>query len=205
MVANMVNVAQLLPFYVNGTLTAEELGQVEQALQDDVRLRDEALALAGLRVAMQSEMPERSPGPFGRARVMRDIERAEAAQIDDQLRAGAVRRQGSPLPSVLAAAVVAGVFALGVGWFSQADRPTFELASGGDVVAVQGPVLTVAFRPDATEAQIAAVLRDLRLGIVAGPTALGLYRVEAPASSDLSELASRLRAVPDVIESVGLP
>lgn len=205
MVAEMVNIEELLPFYVNGSLTAEERARVERGLSEDNRLREDLLALTRLRAAMHSQEPERSPGPFGRARLLRDIDRQEAARVVDTVRGGPSRRRTSPFPSVLAAAVVAGIFALGVGWFSQSDTATYRLASGGEVAAVQGPLLTIAFRPDATEAQIAALLRDLRLGIVAGPTALGLYRVEAGTSADLTELAARLRAAPDVIESVGLP
>ncbi len=205
MVAEMVNMRELLPFYVNGSLTAEERARVERGLNEDSRLREEAVALNRLRSAMQAQEAERSPGAFGRARLMRDIDRMADRHLVDSVRGNPERRRTSPFPSVLAAAVVAGVFALGVGWFSQTDTAPYQLASGGDVVAVQGPVLTVAFRPDATEAQIAALLRELRLGIVAGPTSIGLYRVEAGASADLTELAARLRAVPDVIESVGLP
>jgi hypothetical protein len=205
MVAEMVNVKELLPFYVNGSLTAEERARVERGLSEDSLLRDDALALTRLRAAMQSQEPERSPGPFGRARLMRDIDRQDSAGVVETGQGGPMRRRTSPFPSVLAAAVVAGLFALGVGWFSQSDTAPYRLASGGDVATVQGPVLTIAFRPDATEAQIATLLRELRLGIVAGPTSIGLYRVEAGPSADLTELAVRLRAVPEVIESVGLP
>jgi len=205
MVAEMVKIEELLPFYVNGSLTAEELARVERGFSDDRRLREEAVALIRLRAAMQSQEPERSPGAFGRARLMRDIDRMADRGLVDATRRNPERRRTSPFPSVLAAAVVAGVFALGVGWFSQSDTAPYRLASGGDVAAVQGPVLTIAFRPDATEAQIATLLRELRLGIVAGPTSIGLYRVEAGPSADLTELAVRLRAVPEVIESVGLP
>jgi anti-sigma factor RsiW len=205
MVAKMVNIPELVPFYVNGTLSSEECALVERVLAEDPQLRDSARALARLRSLMQAQEPERSPGPLGRARLMRDIERQENARVEDSLRAVPPRRYSSPFPSVLAAAVVAGLFALGVGWFSQTDTSPYQLASGGSVAEVRGPVLTIAFRPDATEAEIAALLRELRLGIVAGPTALGLYRIQAGESADLTELAARLRAAPQVVESVGLP
>lgn len=206
MVAAMGELNQLLPFHVNGTLDGDERAAVERALGRDAALRAEAAGLARLREAMQVQDMGQSPGAFGKARLMRDLARMEAAALEASPRAAAApRRSAAPVTSMLAAAAIAGLFAFGVGWFSASDDATFTLASGGTGTVAQGPVLTVAFRPDATEAQIAALLRDNRLGIVEGPTAIGLYRVEAQATANLVELAARLRAADSVIESVGLP
>jgi hypothetical protein len=208
MVTAMGNVSELLPFHVNGTLTGDERAMVERTLGRDADLRAEARSLAALREAMQAEVAGdagRSPGAFGKARLMRDIDRIEAARLVTATGSAQPRRAAAPVRSMLAAAAVAGLFAFAVGWFTASDTAPYTLASGGEVAAVQGPVLTLAFRPDATEAQIAALLRDNRLGIVAGPSAIGLYRVEVPAGTDLAGLAARLRAADSVIESVGLP
>jgi len=206
MVSAMGELNELLPFHVNGTLDGDDRAAVERALGRDAALRAEAAGLARLRDAMQAQEMGQSPGAFGKARLMRDIARMEAAALVTSPRAAAApRRAAAPVASMLAAAAIAGLFAFGVGWFSASDDAPFTLASGGTVAPVQGPVLTVAFRPDATEAAIAALLRENRLGIVEGPTAIGLYRVEAPVSVNLSDLAARLRAADSVIESVGLP
>jgi anti-sigma factor RsiW len=206
MVSAMGELNQLLPFHVNGTLDGDERAAVERALGRDPALRAEAAGLARLREAMQAQDMGQSPGAFGKARLMQDLARMESAALEASPRAAAApRRSAAPVTSMLAAAAIAGLFAFGVGWFSASDDASFTLASGGTVTAPQGPVLTVAFRPDATEAQIAALLRDNRLGIVEGPTAIGLYRVTAQPNANLAELATRLRAADSVIESVGLP
>jgi hypothetical protein len=206
MVSAMGELNELLPFHVNGTLDGDERAAVERALGRDAALRADVAGLARLRDAMQAQGMGQSPGAFGKARVMRDIARMEAAALVTATPVTAApRRSAAPFTSMLAAATIAGLFAFGIGWFSASEDAPFTLASGGTVAPVQGPVLTVAFRPDATEAQIAALLRDNRLGIVEGPTAIGLYRVEVQASANLAELAARLRAADSVIESVGLP
>lgn len=62
-------------------------------------------------------------------------------------------------------------------------------------------MLTVAFRPHATELAIRAALANSSAQIIAGPSALGLYTVAVPrANADMLE--AQLRAAVDVVESV---
>ena len=68
--------------------------------------------------------------------------------------------------------------------------------------------LTVAFQPDATQAEVSNLLIDLELEIVEGPTAIGLYKLvpeKGREQNALSELAMELRNRPDLIESVDMP
>lgn len=62
-------------------------------------------------------------------------------------------------------------------------------------------LLTVAFRPEATESAIRTTLANSNAQIVTGPSALGLYTVAVPrANADIME--NQLRAAVEVVESV---
>lgn len=177
-----------LPFLVNGTLTPEDRAAALATVQDNRALRDDYEALCAIRAAMQAT-PVQSPGAFGLARLLREIDAetaladATAATAAANLAAQAAAARAAqaaaaqPLPPVptpqvhpsrrwpVLAAVLLMV-ALGQGAMLLASRPAAEAS------------LSVAFRADATEAEIRALLRDLRLQISAGPSDSGLYRLE---------------------------
>lgn len=177
---------ELLPFYVNGTLDDEERAAVEAALAQDAALDAERRALGALRDQMQDEDPGYSPGEMGLARLMREID-AEAP-------AAPVARALAPWKGLAAAAVLTLAAVLAAPLLF--PEPVYEQASGDTGEAD----LVLTFRPDATEAQITALLLDRGLVIVEGPTAIGLYHVDAPDGEDLAALADALRAQSDVIE-----
>lgn len=184
----------LLPFHVNGTLRGEERQSVEDALKDDAALRDEAEALARLRRTMKDIDDGPSPGEFGLARLMRDIDRMETP-------ARAPRRRGLVLPWSIAVAASAGFLALALGW-APADRSEpFRQASG----VAEASYLTVAFQPDVPQSDVSDLLLEYGLAIVEGPSALGLYRVDPGVGRDLEALVSELRDRDAIIESVDMP
>ena len=174
----------LLPFYANGTLEGAERAAVEAALETDADLRAELAALQAIRETVQSETVQ-SPGDLGLARLMRDVEA--------DTRAGAAPPAANdnvvPLTRLRLWQVAAAlVLALGLGFnmlpdagrapgmdAAMSDGPTaaaeqgFTLASGGSAD------FTVIFAPDATEAQIRALLLEAGVEITGGPSALGLY------------------------------
>lgn len=169
-------IGALLPFYVNGTLDGAERAAVAAALETDPGLRAEAEALAAIRATMQAE-PVQSPGAFGLARLMREIDR-EAAPPP------VVRAGVSGLWRI--AAVLALALAVGqVAWIGLREGPPAVTLAGDG-----GGGLLVAFAPGTTEAALRALLLDLDLTIVEGPTALGLYRLN-PADPDADTAALR--------------
>lgn len=183
-----------LPFFVNGTLDAETRAEVEDWLARDGGLQAEAGALAAIRERMQAE-DVRSPGEFGLARLMRDVDRA-----------GGRQQTAGPLyqkPWVWqVAAAVAVAFALGQALLPNASQPErFEVA-GAPSVMMASATLTVAFQPDATEAQIRALLLDNGAEIVGGPSALGLYQLSVTDPADADAVAEALRAAGTIVESV---
>jgi anti-sigma factor RsiW len=187
----------LLPFHANGTLEAGERAEVEAWLAEDREAAAEAAALAKVRGELQAEAVQ-SPGEFGLARLMRDVDRnaAPGAPAGVPQAANLVHRPWvwQAVAAVALAAFVGQWFLTGVG---DGPAPRYELASAGDdgIAAVY----TVAFVPTAAEGEIRELLVSLGLEIVAGPSSLGLYRLGGEA--DDAALAA-LRAAGDIVESV---
>jgi anti-sigma-K factor RskA len=186
----------LLPFYLNGTLASEERARVDAALREDARLRDQARTLEELRTTMHDTDYGQSPGEFGLARLMRDIDRAEAASADS----GTARRHAL-LPWGLAVAASAALLAVSLGWVG-GDQTAPYLQASGDA---EGSYLTVAFQPDASQSDVSNLLLEQGLVIVDGPSAIGLYRLAPGEGRDVEALAADLRAQGALIESVDLP
>jgi len=186
----------LLPFYVNGTLASEERARLEAALREDAKLRDQARTLEELRTTMHDTDYGQSPGEFGLARLMRDIDRAEAASTS----VGTARRHAL-LPWGLAVAASAALLAVSLGWVGT-DQTAPYLQASGDA---DGSYLTVAFQPDASQSEVSNLLLEQGLVIVDGPSALGLYRLAPGDGRDIEALAADLRAQDELVESVDLP
>lgn len=189
----------LLPWYVNGTLSAEERRQVEAYLERSSHARDEVELLRALRQQVKDEAVENSPGELGLQRLKREIKQAEQAPAGGDRMAGRTITVASfwrPLAvaACLAVVVQAGVM-VGLGDF------------GGDVGPASGPtglppaVMQVTFAPDATEAEIRELLQSVGAVIADGPTALGIYqlRLVDAESTSLDEALTTLRANGDVV------
>ncbi len=175
-----------LAFHVNGTLSAEEAADLEALLAEDAVLAGERDALAAIRTGMQAE-DIRSPAEFGLARLMRDVGRAPVAQ-------------SAPGRLWMWQAVAAVAVALLLGQTLLQRGPLgagYELAG----TAVAG-ALVVSFVPSASEDQIRTLLVTQNLEIVAGPSALGLYRLEPGEGADLASATQALRAAVAIVESV---
>jgi len=180
----------LLVFLANDTLQGDERAEVEAAVAADPQLQGELAAMRAIRDEMQAQAPGVSPGEFGLARLMRDIDREVAAP------APATRSrfwQGA------AAAAVALLFVQSAGFLLAPDT-VIELAGGGSG-QVEGAALTVAFNPAASEGAIRALLLQLDLVIVDGPSALGLYTVVAPDDAAREQALTALQAAPALVDS----
>lgn len=240
----------LLPFHANGTLEGEELAALEAALAEDSDLAAELELLRTIRSGMQADDEIRSPGEFGLARLMRDVEREAAEhgpaaapvpanvvpisrlriwqtaavvmlglgvvfnmpQTQDipgdgeRTLAGDSQQQAlreAEAPLVLAEeAPVADEAASGLALSEPADEPEaiiaetpgFGLASAMPEGALADADFTVAFNPDATEAEIRELLLSNGLEIVEGPSVLGLYGLVALDPSQLENLETSLSA-----------
>jgi hypothetical protein len=185
----------LLVFLANNTLEGAEHKQQELAVAADSGLKAELTALQMIRREMQAMDTGRSPGEFGLARLLRDVD-ATPRSVDQQTSTSRWKYAAVAAIALLAVQVTAPLFAPGF---------DAELADGGSDEAVQtGPVLTVAFAATASEQDIRALLLKLDLSIISGPSALGLYTLVARDAKAAHLAFERLSAAPDLIESVEL-
>lgn len=200
--------AFLLPWYVNGTLDAEDRRRVEAALAASAELREELALLRSVRstvVASTEAMPE--PDPDGFARLMARID-AEPQRSPQQASVAAERpgwaaRIGAWLeaswrPALAAAAVViavqaAAIFAL-VG--DRGGEATYSTASGPATEAPQARFL-VGFADGAPLSEIRALLERADAVIVKGPTADGYFIVAA--QGDAAAAAAALQSAGDLV------
>jgi anti-sigma factor RsiW len=178
-------ISALLVFLANGTLEGEDRARVEAAVAVDPDLQAELAALRAIRARMQAEPLPHSPGAFGQARLLRDLDR-EARTA----------RPGRLWQGVAAAAVALLVVQTALTWRDDGLR-----LADGETAAAAGPVLTVAFAGTATEADIRALLLELELTIVSGPSAIGLYRLAARDAAARATAVERLGSSP-LVESV---
>jgi hypothetical protein len=188
---NRRRIEELLPFYLNGTLDDAERAEVEAALATDESLRWELEFLKGIESDVQARDPGPSPGEFGLARLMRDI--------DGETRTAPSTRTRSRIWQIAAAIAVAVVAVQGIYIAGGGDR-IVELA-GGEQSVTAGPTLTVAFSPDAIEAEIRALLLETGLEIVGGPSALGLWTLAVTGEISPAEAVGALQGRTDIVES----
>ena len=181
-------IEELLPFYLNGSLSGDEHARVEAALKADEGLRQQLEFLSAISGAVQSDGPaSAAPGDLGLARLRRDIGRQQP------------RRSALRSVSALAAAFILGVGVMAL-WPSLDRGPEdaiYEQAGG----PVAKGALIVAFRPGATAEQISTLLLSVDGVIVDGPSAIGLYRVDLPEGADAGTVVGRLLAAGEIVES----
>lgn len=154
----------LLPFLANGTLEGAERAEVEAAVAADPGLAADLAALRAARVSMQADDVQ-SPGEFGLARLMREVGRDDAPTAANLARPPLLRR--AAFWQAAAAILLAAVLVLGL----SPEGENYELAGADDADFI------VTFAPDATEEALRLLLLDAGVEIVAGPSALGLYRL----------------------------
>lgn len=173
--------AELLPFYVNGTLSPEERAEVEALLAEDDGLRRQLDFLTQIRAVMKAEELSYSPGELGLARLM-----------------GAIAPARNWMLPVAAAVGVVGIALAAVLYHRTTESmPAYEQAGG----AAAGPLITVAFRPAAQQGEISDFLLANDVTIVDGPSAIGLYRILVPEAQSKDDILARFRAASSLVES----
>lgn len=178
----------LLVSYVNGTATREDAEIVQTAIREDKVMAAEYRLLTALRGAVKVPSGD-TPGEFGLERFRRTLDR----HLRQERRLKFWRAL-----TALAASLFVGIGVLYV------VRPGAD--DPGRYQALQAPgsgTLQVRFQPTATSAQMQDLFRDVGLQVVAGPSALGVYRVrlrerDTPVARD--EAVRQLRDRAQIVE-----
>ncbi len=176
--------------YVRGTLPADEADRLKGEVEAAPALAAEIALLRGVAAAVDADARQPTPGDLGWARLARALD-AEP---------GSAPRPGwRPLWQLAAAAGVAVVL-----WQAIAV-PLLRPGEEGYQPVSERPAdafeLKVAFAPDATEAAILALLRDIGARVTDGPSAIGLWSLDFADAAARDAGLERLRTAP-IVESV---
>ena len=170
---------ELLPWFVNGTLSDEGRHEVKQHLESCSQCQQEIALLQKMR-AQVKEAPIQSPGELGLNRLLNEVRHERAVtSVRTQSQSG-WWRTGLAIAASLIIFIQAGL--LLDAWFL--SKPMVPLAGPQQ----HGAVLQVSFEPTATEAQIRAVITQVDAAFIDGPSSLGLYRIRLEAGT--SEMSS---------------
>jgi anti-sigma factor RsiW len=199
------HVLEALPEYVNGSLNAQERGEVKSHLEGCAPCRTELARWQEVASAARSG-PAFTPSAADWSAMLEQIDRAE----------GGARKPGfweslrswfdlTPAPMRWAFAVQGAlVLVLGASLlFGPRGGKVYETLSSPERVAPSGRArLHVVFAEDATEREIRSALEDTKGTIVGGPSPTGVYTVELPfAASErgrIEEAVARVAANPKV-------
>lgn len=182
----------LLPWYVNGTLTDQEYHTVDEHVSICDICKDEIKLLQTIQTHVKASAPSYTPGELGLRRVKKQIQQENKS------------RQG---PSkwwqpAMAAAVLVIVLQTGLLLQQYDSGTTYGLLGKTE------QTLQISFSPAATEAQIREVLTVINGRIVDGPGALGVYHIklhvddESRRAEQTEEAIITLKTYKDVIQEV---
>jgi anti-sigma factor RsiW len=184
-------VAELLPWYVNGTLNAQEHEVVARHLKECKACHQESQKLSRL----QAEVSEEELDVDMRASLARVRQRIDAAQPrrDPLAWLADWRRLERPVRQVLATqtALVATLLMM-VGWLVYTPAPPANfhvLGAHSSLNSEAQAQIVVVFAQNATERQMRATLLRVGASMVRGPTAEGAYVLAVDAGKRAHALA----------------
>ncbi len=177
---------ELLPWLANGTLAGPERETVKRHVDACAECQAELALLQSLRSTLQSEALPAGGGELGLQRLLRQVKK----------RPGSAPRWW--LPAALAASLVIGVQTVML--LQRAPEESLYAPLSGPRVG-EG-VLQIEFMPEAREADLRSLLRELGLRIVDGPSAVGLYRLAVEPGRDLQQVKQALQAHGELVRHV---
>ena len=183
---------ELLPWFVNGTLSGAEREGVEAHVRACIACRRELKEQQRLYGAVRARRTADVSAEAGFDRLDRSIDEAAPA------RRRWTTRYATAVPFAIAAAAGVAVLAVLL-WFT----PLPELANGEYSTLATQPasealLLDVVFAEDTTAVEMQQLLADIGGEIVAGPSKLGRYSVRVADGARLTDVLRVLAADPRV-------
>lgn len=195
---------ELLPWYHNGTLEADQHSMVEQHIKGCLSCRRELEQAAHLSLGLRHADDLGISAQQGLARQMARIRAAEKdsgglLQRLQQWFAEQMDMLANSQPMVKGAlAAQAFVIALGVGFFvwtgDSGQQPGFSTLSNPEAVIDSNAALyRIVFTPEASEQSIRNTLLPLSASIVDGPSARGAYTLAVDSQQPADQVLQQLR------------
>jgi hypothetical protein len=208
---------ELLPFYVNGTLSADDRSWVETYLSEHPVARAELQWYESLQTKLREDVPAVS-SEVGLERAMQRI-RTEGPVPAGARRAAVAPPAASPFarvrdwlasiipqpmlkPAFAGALAIVALQAVVIGALIGERDDSTEMRTMKPTVVEKGPYLKVNFKADARETDIRMLLIEVRGSLAAGPGQLGDYYVRVP-EQQLSGITDKV-AASAIVDSVAV-
>ncbi len=209
-------IIEVLPWYVNGTLSQPERAAVVQHLdsgcQECIREVANLTAMHKLVVAVGDEAPEPSPFLLDRALAeIEDYERTRVGQKQEPSQSwlSTLRESWWPRTPVFARMALVAQMALllvvgGIAVYQHSHpEVVYTTASGPSTAKAGQSTISVVFNEKASERDIRQTLEEIHGTIVDGPTPQGTYTVQLPIrpeqTAELDKVLQTLSRKPQVI------
>jgi anti-sigma-K factor RskA len=191
---------ELAPWYVNGSLGAEERAWVENYLVEHPEARAELDWYRSLSKRMQDNAPA-VPATIGLARAMTLI-RGDRPTLAERFTAffGTLGMRPATAFAGLAIVAVQGGFILSL--LDTTREDAVEIRALKATTTDEGPMLKLNFAPDAKESEIRHLLMSVQGRLAGGPGQLGDYFVVVPKGKEAA-IADQLKANP-IVQAVTL-
>lgn len=199
---------ELLPWYVNGTLNAEDRAWVDHYLAEHPAARAEVEWHQSLKAQIHESAPK-VPATIGLAKTMLLI-RGDRPTLAERIM-GFIGGIGTgpvaafSMRPALALGMLAVIVAQGGVIFNMmqhADEDAMQIRALQAVRVDEGPLLKVNFAPESKEADIRLLLVSVEGTLAGGPGQLGDYYVRVPAGKE-QQFADRLKSSA-IVQSVAL-
>ncbi|WP_347329832.1 hypothetical protein [Marinimicrobium locisalis] len=194
----MKEIDEQLNLWATGRLPEAERRALEQKMEEDPALAREAEFAKALKGSLQNE-PVTGPGELGLARLQKSLR--EEGEDPSAL----LPRKNFWKPVAIAASVIVAVQAVMlVGPAPWEDGSTVDMAPASGELVPQGPRLQIVFAPTATMTDIQTAVLNVNGSIVAGPSALGVFRLALSEEASTEAAVQTLRDY-DFVEEVIAP
>jgi hypothetical protein len=176
---------ELLPFYVNGTLGAQDRAWIDSYLREHPPAENELRWLRSVQATTREEVVPVS-AEIGLERAMRRIRAERKVAVPAAahgLRDWFARLWSPPVlkPMLAGAMAVIALQAVVITTMvGEREDTSLTRTAPPAGAADQGAFVKVNFKPDATEADIRMLLIDVQASIASGPGQLGDYYVRVP-------------------------
>jgi len=186
--------ADLLPWFVNGTLDAGEYAQVERHLATCIACTQDALMLRELQAIYDEDKKHYRVSDAGIANEHQHIDRLQSTRDRPPSRASAARRPVRWWQMLLVAQTTVIVLLAAAFLVQSGPRYYYTLSASPPPPTPEAAVVVV-FDANRSERELRELLRSAHARIVDGPTREGAYTLHVP-SAEQAQAIVRLRQLP---------